>query len=72
LLARLRGNGIASEISVRGNAKKRMARAAASGARVAIIVGDQELELGAAQVKDLASGEQRAVAFDLLEAAIRA
>jgi histidyl-tRNA synthetase len=52
--------------------KKRMARAAASGARHAIILGDAELGSGTAQVKDLNSGEQRAVALDLLHAALTA
>jgi histidyl-tRNA synthetase len=50
--------------------KKRMARAAASGAGFAIIIGEDELASETAQVKDLATGEQRAVAFDLIPAAV--
>ena len=50
--------------------KKRMAKAASSGAGHAIILGDDEVESGTAQVKNLATGEQRAVAFDLLHAAL--
>ena len=72
LLARLRGAGIATEMMVRGNTKKRMMRAGQSGARLAIIIGDSELEAGAAQVKDLGTGEQKAVAFESLEAAVLA
>jgi histidyl-tRNA synthetase len=72
LVAALRRTGISADLAYRGNMKKRMARAAASGARFAIIVGDSELDTEAAQLKDLGSGEQRAVSFDLLGAAIRA
>lgn len=72
LLAELRRKGIATDMALRGNMKKRMQRASASGAAHAVIIGDAEVEAEAAQVKDLATGEQRAVAFDLLEAAIRA
>jgi histidyl-tRNA synthetase len=42
----------------RGNMKKRMSRANESGARVALIVGDEELAAGEAMVKDLVSGTQ--------------
>uniref|UniRef100_UPI0025E51958 His/Gly/Thr/Pro-type tRNA ligase C-terminal domain-containing protein n=1 Tax=uncultured Sphingomonas sp. TaxID=158754 RepID=UPI0025E51958 len=72
LLADLRLRGIATDMAYRGNMKKRMQRAAASGAGFALIIGEDELEAEAAQVKDLKTGEQRAVAFALLEAAIRA
>ncbi|QDP19640.1 histidine--tRNA ligase [Sphingomonas xanthus] len=70
LIADLRRAGIAADLGLRGNMKKRMQRANASGARFAIIIGDSELEAGEAQLKDLASGEQRAVAFDLLASEI--
>jgi histidyl-tRNA synthetase len=72
LLADLRRQGIAAEMAFRGNMKKRMQRAAASGAGHAVILGEAELEQGVAQVKDLATGEQRAVALDLVDTAIRA
>ncbi|HVF83910.1 MAG TPA: histidine--tRNA ligase [Sphingomicrobium sp.] len=72
LLADLRRQGIAADMAFRGNMKKRMQRAAASGAGHAVILGDAELEAGVAQVKDLATGEQRAVALELLDTAIRA
>lgn len=72
LLTNLRREGISADMAFRGNMKKRMARAASSGARFAVILGDSELDAEAAQLKDLGSGEQRPVSFDLLGAAIRA
>ncbi len=71
LLAELRQKGIASDMAFRGNMKKRLARADAAGARYALIIGDSEVEAGAAQVKDLQSGNQEAIAFDALAAALR-
>jgi histidyl-tRNA synthetase len=70
ILADLRRKGIATDMAWRGNMKKRMAKAASSGAAFAIILGDSELESGAAQVKNLATGEQRSVTLDLLQAAV--
>jgi histidyl-tRNA synthetase len=37
-----------------------------------VILGDAEVESGTAQVKDLATGEQRAVALDLIDTAVSA
>ncbi|HVF37896.1 MAG TPA: histidine--tRNA ligase [Sphingomicrobium sp.] len=71
LLAELRRAGIAADMGFRGNMKKRLQRANAVGARFAVIIGDSEIDAGEAQVKDLASGEQRAVAFDALTEALR-
>ncbi len=72
LVTDLRRKGVPAELLVRGNMKKRMQRASASGAAYAIIVGDEEVDGEVAQLKELATGEQRAVAFDLLDAAVRA
>ena len=68
LAARLRRRGIAVELSFKGNMKKRMSRADASGARHAIIIGSDELEQGAGTLKNLATGTQRQVSFDELAA----
>jgi histidyl-tRNA synthetase len=68
--AGLRREGIATEMAYRGNLKKRMARANAAGAAYALIIGDDELDRGEAQLKDLVSGEQRAVSLDLIAEAI--
>jgi len=72
IIAGLRGQGVAAESAYRGNMKKRMSRAGASGARYAVIIGDDELDRGEAQLKDLASGEQRSVALDQIGEAVRA
>ncbi len=71
ILADLRRAGIAAECGYRGNMKKRLQRASASGARFALIIGDSEVEAGAVQVKNLQSGEQHSVAFDKLAEALR-
>src|SRR3546814_20057816 len=53
LLADLRRAGIASYMGCRGNMKKRMQRANASGAQFAVIIGDDELARGAARAEEL-------------------
>jgi histidyl-tRNA synthetase len=69
IAATLRSAGTAVEVVSRGNTKKRMQRAAGSGARYAIVIGDNEIQSGEAQLKDLGSSEQRPVRFeDLLQA----
>jgi histidyl-tRNA synthetase len=64
LLADLRRAGIAADMGFRGNMKKRMQRANASGAAFAVIIGDDELAQGEAAVKNLINGEQHMVALD--------
>ena len=64
LLARLRGGGVSSDMAFKGNMKKRMAKADSSGARFAVIVGDDELDRNEASVKDLRSGEQHKLSLD--------
>jgi histidyl-tRNA synthetase len=71
ILAGLRRQGVAADMAYRGNMKKRLSRANASGAKYALILGDNELETGKAQLKDLTTGEQRAVSLDLIGDAIR-
>lgn len=58
LAAALRRGGLIVDMGFRGNMKKRMSRANESGARVALIVGDEELAAGEATVKDLVTGTQ--------------
>ena len=72
ILAALRASGIAVDMAFRGNMKKRMSRAADSGAAYALILGDAELARGEVQVKTLATGEQRSVALDRLSESLRA
>ena len=64
LLADLRRAGIAADMAYRGNMKKRMSRANDVGAAFALILGDDEIDSGEVQLKDLATGDQRSVAFD--------
>ncbi|MFL6752415.1 MAG: histidine--tRNA ligase [Sphingomicrobium sp.] len=70
VVAGLRREGLAADMAYRGNMKKRLARANASGAAYALILGDDELDRGEAQLKDLATGEQRAISLDLVSQAI--
>jgi histidyl-tRNA synthetase len=72
LLAGLRREGVAADMAYRGNMKKRLSRANAAGAAYALILGDDELDRGEAQLKDLASGEQKAVSLDLIAQALGA
>jgi histidyl-tRNA synthetase len=72
LLAVLRRDGVAADMAYRGNFKKRLQRADSSGARFAVIIGDSEIEAGTAQLKNLTTGEQQAVAFESLAGALKA
>jgi histidyl-tRNA synthetase len=71
IVSGLRREGVAVDIAYRGNMKKRLSRANAAGAAYALIIGDDELDRGEAQLKDLSSGEQRTVSLDLIGEAIR-
>lgn len=71
LLADLRRSGVAADMAYRGNMKKRLSRANDAGSSYALIIGDAELDSGEAQLKDLASGEQRSVAFDRIAEVLR-
>jgi histidyl-tRNA synthetase len=68
----LRRLGITVEQDYRGNMKRRMQRANKLNARAVLIIGDDELAKGVAQLKDLDSGEQREVALDALAGALKA
>ena len=70
IVAGLRREGVATDMAYRGNMKKRLSRANASGATYALIIGDDELDRGEAQLKALQTGEQRSVSLDLLAQAI--
>ncbi len=72
LLAELRNAGVAAEPMTRGNLKKRMERAAKSGAPHTLILGDNELEQGVVTVKDMATGTQQGVARGDLLAMLKA
>jgi histidyl-tRNA synthetase len=61
VLQSLREAGIRSEMAYRGNLRRRMERANRIGARAAVIIGEDDLNNGVAQVKDLTTGTQEAV-----------
>jgi histidyl-tRNA synthetase len=61
VLQLLRANGIRADMAYRGNVKRRMERANRAGARAAVIIGDDDIANGVAQVKDLTTGAQEAV-----------
>ena len=71
IVAGLRREGIAADMAYRGNMKKRLSRANSAGAKYALILGDNELDAGEVQLKDLTTGEQKAVSLDLIGDAIR-
>ncbi len=66
LAARLRREGWVCEIAFRGNMKKRMAGANASGAKYAVIIGGEELERGEVGLKRLDTGSQSQVNLDTI------
>ncbi len=70
IVAGLRREGISADMAYRGNMKKRLSRANAAGAKYALILGDNELDAGEAQLKDLTTGEQRAISLELIGDAI--
>ena len=70
VLQALRAAGIRAEAAYRGNFKRRLERANRIGAAFAVILGEDEVARGTAQVKDLASGAQDEVALDRLAAHI--
>lgn len=66
LADQLRRRGLYAELGYSGNLGKRMKRANKLNARVAVILGDDELAKKVATLRDLDSGEQREVAMDAL------
>jgi histidyl-tRNA synthetase len=67
LSAELRRAGIVVELGYRGNVSKRMKDANKQRARVAILIGEDELKRSAATVRDLDSGEQAEVPLAALK-----
>ncbi len=72
LLAALRRTGVAAEQGWRGNMKKKMERAGKSGARIAVLIGDDEVGKGIVTVRDLGSGEQLPLEMEEAVSAIQA
>ena len=72
LLNGLRRAGVAAEQGWRGNLKKKMERAGKSGARLALLIGADEVAAGIVTLRDLGSGEQVPVGMGEAITAIRA
>jgi histidyl-tRNA synthetase len=66
----LRGSSLRTEFAFSGNMKKRMKHANKVNAWAAIILGDEELSKGVAQVKTLDDGDQKEVAMTDLAATL--
>jgi len=71
LLQALRRAGVRAEMAYRGNLRRRMERANRIGARAAVLIGEDDLAAGVAQVKDLATGAQEAVPIAEVPARLR-
>lgn len=72
LTQQLRQAGFAVELGYGGNLKKRMKRANGLGARVALLLGEEELAQGSAGLRDLDSGAQELVPLEALGDRLRA
>ncbi|MFX4292208.1 histidine--tRNA ligase [Streptomyces bohaiensis] len=65
LVTEVRRAGVAADFAFGGKGMKNAMKSAdRSGARFALVAGDRDLAAGELQLKDLASGEQTAVALD--------
>ena len=68
LATRLAAAGLGADLDLMGRGMKgQMKDADRSGARYAVILGDEEMAAGEATVKDLSSGDQERVPLDQLE-----
>ncbi|MEN8652833.1 histidine--tRNA ligase [Streptomyces sp. 21So2-11] len=72
VVTRLRREGVATDFSYGGRGLKgAMKTANRSGARYTIVAGERDLAEGVAQLKDMESGEQEAVALDTIVETLR-
>ncbi|CAM5299955.1 histidine--tRNA ligase [Streptomyces abikoensis] len=72
LVTELRRQGVATDFAYGGKGlKNAMKSANRSGARFAVIAGERDLAEGNVQLKDLESGEQKAVPLDALVSEVR-
>ncbi|MCQ9154571.1 histidine--tRNA ligase [Acidomonas methanolica] len=68
----LRETGLRAELDLRGSVKKRMERAVKANASHVVLIGDEELARGEAQLRDLRLRAQRAVPLAELPALLAA
>ena len=71
ILQSLRAEGVRAEMAYRGNLRRRMERANRIGARAAVIIGQDDIAQGVAQLKNLNTGEQEAVPLAALTERLR-
>jgi histidyl-tRNA synthetase len=72
LAGELRSLDSAVDLGFSGNMKSRMKRANKIAAKVAVILGDDELDQNVATLKNLSSGEQSAIGLDRIADALEA
>ena len=73
LAASLRAEGVKTEFDLMGRGlKAQMKYADKCGARFTVVIGDNELDSGAAALKDMASGESEECAFKDIAAKVKA
>jgi histidyl-tRNA synthetase len=65
LVETLRNNGCAVDLGYSGNVARRMRRANRVNARVAVLIGEEEIARNVVTLRDLDSGEQSEVQMDL-------
>ena len=71
LAAQLRGAGVRVDLAYGDRGLKGAMRAAdRSGARIALVVGDRDIEAGTVAVKDLTTGDQVSVPVDSVVAEV--
>jgi histidyl-tRNA synthetase len=68
----LRNNGCAVDLGYSGNVARRMRRANRVNARVAVLIGEEEIARNVVTLRDLDSGEQSEVQMDLSLSELRA
>jgi histidyl-tRNA synthetase len=68
----LRNNGYSVDLGYSGNVARRMRRANNVSARVAVLIGEEEIARNVVALRDLDSGEQTEVPMDLSLSELRA
>ena len=70
LMAEIRGAGIGAQIAMSGSLRAQLRQADKRGARVSLIVGEDELSRGEITLRDMQSGEQVTIPTDKVVATV--
>jgi histidyl-tRNA synthetase len=70
VLQALRRAGLRAEMAYRGNLRRRMERANRIGASAAVILGEDEVARGVAQLRDLTTGSQTEIPLSEIPATL--